>query len=54
MDNRQKAIAVVIYVIALAVAALINEKVFGPVAIVGLALFFIVHLTLRTTRGRRQ
>jgi hypothetical protein len=54
MDNREKAIAVVIYLIALAVAALISESVFGPVAIIGIVLFFIVHITLRSTRSRQH
>jgi hypothetical protein len=50
MNNKTKAIAIGLYLFALLVAALISEAAFAPVAIGGLVIFFVVHLTLRATQ----
>jgi uncharacterized membrane protein YdjX (TVP38/TMEM64 family) len=53
MNKTGKSISMVLYVIALAICAIVHPGVLAIVAIIGMGLFFAVHLTLRARGGGR-
>jgi hypothetical protein len=54
MNTVGKTISITLYLTLLIITRIVAPQAMAPVALTGIAAFFIIHLSLRATRRRRR